>query len=750
MTHRDRSTCRALCRVSALALAVVLGAPAMAQDETAPVAEDASLEAGELPVPQPPPGADLPEVETIIESDEFNEAIPELEPDEDADLMQSLESIEEFERRLAAEEADADSEEGVAPPLNDPTLADEDPVEEIGDAPIRDAELVRPLEPIDQFEVVPVDFAEPAEDRQSSEVSYRLVLEGVDEVDEETQVGLRDTFEGLSALRDGDGTAANQAMVAARLEEDSALIKTILASEGWYDPQVSTRIELGDAETGEPLTAVISVAPGQRFTFSEITIDAPPTEPPDLISENFAIEVGEPIVAERVQGAEAQIAVALPEQGYPFAKVGERDILLDQYTGEGVYTLPVETGPRSVFGGFETTGDLAFDAEHVETLARFERGELYDSRDVDDLRKALVATGLFSTVVVEPVASGEPAGDGTEYATILVEQQAGPPRTIAGTAGYGSGEGFRIEASWTHRNLFPPEGALIASAVAGTKEQGAGVTFRRSNAGRRDRTVELVAEALHSDFDAYDAYTGRLAGQISYESTPLWQKTLTYAFGFELLGTAERDYDFDLMRRDRKTYYIAGVNGRIGLDLTDDLLDPTEGFRLSAFVRPEGSLQGGFNAHVKTQLDASGYFGFSDSFVLAGRVRLGSIQGAEREEIAPSRRFYAGGGGSVRGFAYQKLGPLDPLGDPIGGRSLNEASVEGRYRFGNFGAVAFVDVGQSYVETFPQFTDLRYGVGIGARYYTNFGPLRFDIATPLDRRPGEGRVNIYVSIGQAF
>jgi translocation and assembly module TamA len=122
----------------------------------------------------------------------------------------------------------------------------------------------------------------------------------------------------------------------------------------------------------------------------------------------------------------------------------------------------------------------------------------------------------------------------------------------------------------------------------------------------------------------------------------------------------------------------------------------------------------------------------------------------DRDQIAPSRRFYAGGGGSVRGYAYQKLGPLDPEGDPVGGRSLNEGSAEVRYRFGNFGVVGFVDAGQAYESTMPKFSDLRIGAGIGARYYTNFGPLRVDLATPINRRPGEGRFNVYVSIGQAF
>ena len=575
-------------------------------------------------------------------------------------------------------------------------------------------------------------------------------LKGWTQVDKETSAGLRDTFNSLSALKDADGKAANSAMVQARLTEDSELLKTILASEGWYSATVNTRLDLPTDANAEALTAVLEVNPGQRYSFATIKVDASPTVPPNLISDNLALKVDEPIVADRVQGAEAEVAVTLPEQGYPFAKVGQRSILLDRETGKGDYSLPIDVGPRSRFGGVETDGKLAFDAEHVEVLTRFERGELYDSRKVDDLRKALVATGLFSTVSVEPRQTGEDAGDGTEYTTIYVNQEAGPPRTIGGTVGYGTGEGFRLEGSWTHRNMFPPEGALIAHGVAGTKEQGAGVTFRRSNAGKRDRTFEIVAEALHSDYDAYSAYTGRLATQWRYSSTPIWQKKFTYAFGAEVLGTAERSYNFDLGRKDRRTYYVAGLNGQVGVDFSDDLLNPTRGFRATIFTQPEGSLGDGFDLYVKSQFDVSGYYPIGDSIVLAGRVRLGTIQGAARDDIAPSRRFYAGGGGSVRGFAYQKLGPLDPEGDPIGGRSLNEASAEVRYRFGNFGVVGFADIGQSYKDSFPQFSDLRYGVGIGGRYYTNFGPLRVDIATPLDRRPGEGRINVYVSIGQAF
>jgi translocation and assembly module TamA len=760
--------------VGLVALSLSLASAAQAQ-----TAADRSetLEAGKAPVPAPPPEAQLPEIEPIVPDAEFNSAIPSLNVDNDPELDRPLESIDAFERRVAAEQAGAKPTEGQAPPLGDPALANGDAVEEIGDAPVRDAELAKPLVPLDQFQVEPVQFAEEAEAEERTEkVAYSVKVNGIEDADSQTETDLAAMFKGLSALRDGDGEASNVSMVRARLTEDSALMQRILAAEGWYEARVATRLDRGgESEDGEAaastatpeeartarrrqaLTAVLNVVPGKRYSLAAINVQADPTIPSTLIADNLALKVGEPIVAQRVQGAEAQVAIALPQNGYPFAEVGQRDILLDPATADGVYTLPITVGPRATVGGFATEGDLAFDQKHVEVLARFKRGELYDSRKIDDLRQALVATGLFSTVAAEPLRTGEAVGDGTEYVTIMVKQDAGPPRTIAGTAGYGTGEGLRAEASWTHRNMFPPEGALIVHGVGGTKEQGAGVTFRRANAGKRDRVFEVIAEASHSNYDAYSAYTGRLAARISRDSTPIWQKKYSYAFGAEVVATAEKDYDFALGARARRTFFIGALSGQVGFDRstnrrdpTQALLDPTDGFRLTALVQPEGSLEDGFNPYVRARIDGSAYFSATDSIVLAGRVRFGTIQGAKRNDIAPSRRFYSGGGGSVRGFGYQKLGPLDPLGDPIGGRSLNEAAAEVRYRFGNFGAVGFFDAGQSHASTMPKFSDLRYGVGLGVRYYTNFGPLRVDVATPLGRRKGEGRINVYVSIGQAF
>ncbi len=135
---------------------------------------------------------------------------------------------------------------------------------------------------------------------------------------------------------------------------------------------------------------------------------------------------------------------------------------------------------------------------------------------------------------------------------------------------------------------------------------------------------------------------------------------------------------------------------------------------------------------------------------IAGRARVGSIVGAARDDIAPSRRYYSGGGGSVRGFGYQQLGPKDIDDKPVGGRSLTEFALEARYRLGNYGIVPFFDAGRVGEASTPSIKNMRYGAGIGVRYYTNFGPFRIDVATPINRQPGESKIALYISIGQAF
>ena len=654
---------------------------------------------------------------------------------------------EEFEARLPkAGESDAANPSAPLPSIEswiDQQVPQASAPAELPPAtePAAEAELAQPLPPLDSV-TVPAQVASDSPHEKTPEIRYAVEIDGF------SKTGLEDEFRGESALVDGKGRADTAAMVQARAHEDEALAVRLLYSQGYYDATALASLD----QSGDGLKAVLSVTPGKRYKIGDIVINAGPTVPPSLVRDSLPLKTGDYIVAADVESAEANVGVKLPENGYPFAKVGERDILLDPATTTGDYTLPVDVGPRGSFRGITTSGrKQAFGADHMKVISRFKPGELYDSRKVDDLRRALVATGLFSSVAVDPVRTNEPGPDDTEYVDLHVDQEAGPPRTLAGELGYGTGQGFRAEATWTHRNLFPPEGALIGKVIAGTQEQGVSGTFRRSNAGKRDKTFQTGVLLNHQNYDAYEAFTAGLNMSWSRQSTPIFQKRWTYTYGAEiLLSNEQTTIDAATAEKRRLTYFIGSLPVQLGYDRSNDLLNPTKGFRANLRVSPEASLQGDVSPYVRGTFDLSGYYPVSDALVIAARTRLGTISGASRDQIAPSRRVYAGGGGSVRGFGYQELGPKDVNDDPVGGRSVNEFAVEGRYRFGNYGVVAFVDAGQVYESAIPKFSDIRYGVGLGGRFYTDFGPFRADIAMPINRQPGESKFTLYIGIGQAF
>ncbi|MBN8807749.1 MAG: BamA/TamA family outer membrane protein [Sphingomonas sp.] len=705
-----------------------------ATGQAAPTPTPTSTEAApqqSKPVAIPTPATDPQGSTPVIDDKDFNAALPKLSNDINAPL-EPIPQEAPFTPQTAATPPAS-----TVPPVTPAPNVAPGTLPPVAEPP---AELAQPLPPLDP-NVKPNDVADTVADK-AAEVRYDTAVVGLD------KLGLEGSFKSLSSLKKGGGKAANKAMVSARAREDEALAIRLMKAQGYYDGSAISTIEPVPTDKTR-LRVTVNATPGPLYRFGTVTIDSGPVVPTDLIVKNLNLNPGDPIEADRVQGAEANVSLQLGQTGYPFSRLGTRDILLDDKTFTGDYTLPVDLGPRSRFGDVVVTG-RPFNAKHVRVLRRFKPGDLYDTRLTDDLRKALVATSMYSTVSVAPVDTGRNNPDGTRIVDIAVDQTIGKTRSVSGTAGYSTGQGFRAEGTFTARNAFPPEGAFVGTLIGGTQEQGASVTFRRSNWLQRDRTLTLSLAAGHSNYDAFNANTIQLIGRVSYDSTPIWQKKFTYYYGFELTGTNETAYDFATMDRQRGTYFIAALPVMGQFDTSDDLLNPTRGYRVKLSLSPETSVRGAARPYLRSLAEASAYYPVSTSLVLAGRVRVGSIVGIERDDLAPSRRYYGGGGGSVRGYGYQRLGPFDPNGDPVGGRSLNEFALEARYRFGNFGIVPFLDGGNSYASSMPKFNDWRLGAGIGGRFYTNFGPIRIDVATPLNRRPGDSRIALYISIGQAF
>lgn len=576
----------------------------------------------------------------------------------------------------------------------------------------------------------------------NAQLRYDWRIDGIDGVGSPL---LRQRFGELSVLAGNDGKDANAAQLDRRARGDAELLLTLLRGEGYYDAVVGTSVE----EKPQRPVVVLTATPGALYRFTGVTVagvEAAGAKAGDL-RDAFAIRDQDPVNADAVAAAETALRIRAGEQGFPFATIGEPEIVVDRAARTATIAVDVVPGGARRFGRITANPDnRVFNAAHVQDIARFRPGDDYAASEVDDLRRALIQTGLVSTAEVTPVAGADPA-----IVDIAVKLAPAPPRTVAAEVGYGTGEGARVEASWTHRNLFPPEGALTLRGVLGTREQLASVVFRRNNFHARDRVLTGQFAVAHLQRDAFEANTISLSAAIERQTNIFFQKTWTWSLGAELLASDERDVDASTGLPRRRTFLIGALPTSLGYDGSDDLLDPTRGFRLSGRVSPELSLQGTAFGYTRVQLDASAYAPVTSRAVLAGRVRAGTIVGAPRDRIAPSRRFYAGGGASVRGYGFQAIGPRDPNNDPIGGRSLAEFALEARVKaFGNFGVVPFLDGGNIYTGGLPDFGGMRYGAGLGVRYYSNFGPIRIDVGTPLNPRAGDSRIAVYVSLGQAF
>ena len=571
---------------------------------------------------------------------------------------------------------------------------------------------------------------------------------------------LAERFRALSTLITlGGSEEDNLAQLGRRARTDRALLERLLRIYGYYDAQVVQT--LGGIEPGKDTATSdarvrFDVIPGARYRFGAIDLGQLPQTGPDftLLRGVFAIQRGDPLYSDAVVTERSDLDFALGENGYAFAKVGEPDLLVDHAREEGDLTLPVEPGGKYRFGAVVSDLPEFLSGKHLLEIARFDPGDVYQRSLAEDLRRAVLATGLVASATVTPRETAPPTNGEPGTVALDVKLAKAPLRTIAGAVGYDSGDGFRLEASWEHRNLFPPEGMLRVRGVAGTKEQLAGITFRRNNFKGRDQILTLDLYADNVDRDAYAARTVAFTGSFEKITTLLFQKPWVWSAGFELLLTDEREAEVANVPAIRRTYKVFALPLRAAFDASDSLLDPTRGFRAALRVSPEVSFQSGTAGYARIQADASYYQPFGDKVVIAARARLGTIPGTALANIAPSRRFYAGGGGSVRGFGYQQIGPRDSAGDPSGGRALSEFSLEARVKTGLFGGavsvVPFLDAGAVDETVLPRLKDIRYGAGLGLRFATGFGPIRVDVGTPLNRRPGESRIAVYVALGQAF
>ncbi len=564
----------------------------------------------------------------------------------------------------------------------------------------------------------------------------------------------------------------NVGQLAVRAATDRDLLLRLLRTYGYYDGEVIQTVSRLIAGTAAAPTAVnvsFEIVPGPRYSFGSIELgqlSATGTDYPAL-RQSLGIATGDPLHADAIVAGRASLDTALGQTGYPFAKIGDAALLVDHRREAGDLTLPITPGGKYRFAGITSTDPRFLSARHLARIARFKPGQTWQRSQVDDFRQAILATGLVASVTVTPQETRAPTPGQPGDVTLNVAVAKAKQRTVSAAIGYDTAEGFRLETSWENRNLFPPEGMLRLRGIAGTQEQLAGMTLRRNNFAGRDRTLTFDLYAQNADLTAYAARKLDFVATYERLTTLIFQKPWVWSVGVEAVASAEREgmpngtvlgnghtgtINYSLPRIN---YLTVALPLRVAYDGSDNLLDPTHGWRVALRVSPEVSLARFRNSpYVSSQFDLSAYQSVAVGTVLAERVRLGSIFGTGLENIAPSRRLYAGGGASIRGFGYDLVGPRNSLGELTGGRSLYEFSIEARMHTGLFGGamslVPFFDAGGVGAGHTPNFRDTRYGAGLGLRYETGFGPLRIDVGTPLDPHPGDSRVGVYIALGQAF
>lgn len=578
-------------------------------------------------------------------------------------------------------------------------------------------------------------------------VSARAVAEKAELVGETLPPDVRGAVEGALPDEESAGSvleARRQAMRAVRIVRDG------LNAHAYY----AAEVEPGVTEDDPPRPRV-QVTLGPRFTLADVTVrflDEAANRPTasDLV-EATGLQVGALAEPAPILEAERRIADALQAEGFRFADVTEREVIGDREAGTLEVTYLVASGPRIAFGDVRYPDEIRTRKSYLKQLESFRAGEIYSPEALDTFNARLAETRLFD--VSRAIVADIPAGtteNGAEIRDIIVTLDERDRHTLGLGASLSTDQGFGLNAELTRRNLTGRGDSLVADLTVAELERLLDLEWQRPNQFGYGRGLTLSANLGREETDAFDREALEVTGTVDVRPGG----DFAYSFGGQLSlvrETARLSQRADII--DERDVQLATVFGAATIDRADSLLDPRTGWRAAIRLEPTVAFGGAESQFLRTVGQVRAYLPLDEEkrTVIAGRVRAGTAFGASLADLPTDRRFFAGGGGSVRGYAYQAIGPRTPDGTPLGGRSLAEVSGEIRWQWRErIGLVGFVDAGSvSDDETFG-LDALRTGAGLGVRYQTVAGPIRLDVGVPLDKTRFDDPFQIYISIGQAF
>jgi translocation and assembly module TamA len=577
----------------------------------------------------------------------------------------------------------------------------------------------------------------PQQPAQGAEdLRYVVAIEGVDD---STLRGLLQQVSETERLI--DRPPPSLARLRRRAQDDRSRLLEVLRSEGFYDGQVEVALN----RDVKPIEVTFRIDLGPVYRLGSVSIEVEPPEPRLNVPspEGIGLKLGEPATARTVLAGEQSLLERLRAQGFILAELGARRAVVDLDTKRMDLTLRVQPGPLSGFGPVTIEGVSTVDQDFVANRLDWQRGELITPTRLTEARNSLRDTGLFTSVQID--LADTPDAQGELPVTIdLIERKH---RSIGLGVRYRTDEGPGGNVSWEHRNMFgrgeqvkvEADGSFIGAFLI--------ASFRKPDFGRRNQALLADFRLAYDDTDAFKSRSART--RVGLERR--FAEGMIGAIGISFLGQEVEDKAVD---EGTQSFGLLSLPARFEWDRSNNLLDPSSGGRLRLENEPFVDVIGNGLVFNKSRVEYAHYLEVlrEPQIVLAGRTAFGAMVGEPRSAIPANLRFYAGGGGSVRGFGYQLAGELNDDDEPIGGRSLFELSGEVRLRITEtIGAVAFVDAGTVYSSAVPDFSEtLRVGAGPGLRYFSPIGPLRLDVGFPLNPRNSDDTWQLYVSIGQAF
>lgn len=562
-----------------------------------------------------------------------------------------------------------------------------------------------------------------------------------------------------------------------RLDQETAI--KLLHSQCYYDGDATLDID----EKVSPAEVTLTLIPGPIFTVGSAKVEYRPEPvipeafknreqsvglfgwskekipPPQFPTTLPGVTIGEPIIADDMLKAVENLPENLRKNGYPLAKVVSAQYTLDKAKRHLDALVILDPGPPALLGPVVFEGNTEVNSAYLRKLMPWDPGtEPWNENLLEDYANTLRGLGVFRSVSVRPMpenleADDEESREGVAILPALVEIEPGPPRTVGFSARYDTSNGFGVEGRWEHRNLFHNGERLTVSAPLSQEESGIKAHFEKP--AFPDRKTFLFADgaALWENKAAYHQEGGHAElGLRRYLARRWWGGLSIYAEGGQL-----KDGE-----HDPKAYGVLSPRAGLVYDGRNNRFNPSSGMQMQLQLEPFSGYYEQEFAALAGKASIAGFYAplgrmpdgkINDKIVLAARAEAGAMPVSTSLDTIPSSlRYYAGGAGSVRGYAYQAIGPRNKDGDPLGGRSYQVVNLEARYMVtDDIGIVPFLDGGMVFREKLPKiFSDMDWGPGLGFRYYTPIGPVRLDVATPLHRIDGDPPIQFYISIGQSF